>query len=274
MESFGFLESEGEKFVATLIRQGVIGDYLSRDLENYGNLKLTDKGRDFIENPTSFKIVEDIDYSDADVELSLKEGASCAADPELYAILKDLRKKIARKQNLPPYVIFQEPSLEAMATTYPITEEELANIPGVGLGKAKRYGKEFIEVIKRHVAENEIIRPEDIRVRSVPKENNLKVSVIQAIDRKIDLDELAESKGLEFEEMLDVLESIVEAGTKIDINYFIYEILDDEQVEDIMDYFRESEEDDLENAIQELGDEYEENNIRLVRVKFISEMGN
>ena len=250
------------------------GDYLSRDLENYGNLKLTDKGRDFIENPTSFKIVEDIDYSDADVELSLKEGASCAADPELYAILKDLRKKIARKQNLPPYVIFQEPSLEAMATTYPITEEELANIPGVGLGKAKRYGKEFIEVIKRHVAENEIIRPEDIRVRSVPKENNLKVSVIQAIDRKIDLDELAESKGLEFEEMLDVLESIVEAGTKIDINYFIYEILDDEQVEDIMDYFRESEEDDLENAIQELGDEYEENNIRLVRVKFISEMGN
>ena len=274
VESFGFLESEGEKFVATLIRQGVIGDYLSRDLENYGNLKLTDKGRDFIENPTSFKIVEDIDYSDADVELSLKEGASCAADPELYAILKDLRKKIARKQNLPPYVIFQEPSLEAMATTYPITEEELANIPGVGLGKAKRYGKEFIEVIKRHVAENEIIRPEDIRVRSVPKENNLKVSVIQAIDRKIDLDELAESKGLEFEEMLDVLESIVEAGTKIDINYFIYEILDDEQVEDIMDYFRESEEDDLENAIQELGDEYEENNIRLVRVKFISEMGN
>ena len=132
----------------------------------------------------------------------------------------------------------------------------------------------FIEVIKRHVAENEIIRPEDIRVRSVPKENNLKVSVIQAIDRKIDLDELAESKCLEFEEMLDVLESIVEAGTKIDINYFIYEILDDEQVEDIMDYFRESEEDDLENAIQELGDEYEENNIRLVRVKFISEMGN
>lgn len=274
VESFGALEHEGEKFAATLIRQGVIGGYLSRDLENYGNLKLTDKGRKFIDNPTSFKIVEDIDYSDADVELPIKEGVSCAADPELYAILKDLRKKIARKQNLPPYVIFQEPSLEAMATTYPITEEELANIPGVGLGKAKRYGKEFIDVIKRHVDDNDIIRPEDIRVRSVPKENNLKVSIIQAIDRKIDLDELAESKGLEFEELLDVLESIIEAGTKIDINYFIHEILDDDQVEDIMEYFRESEEDDLESAIQELGDEYDENNIRLVRVKFISEMGN
>ncbi len=274
VESFGALEHEGEKFAATLIRQGVIGGYLSRDLENYGNLKLTDKGRRFIDNPTSFKIVEDIDYSDAEVELPIKEEASCAADPELYAILKDLRKKIARKQNLPPYVIFQEPSLEAMATTYPITEEELANIPGVGLGKAKRYGKEFIEVIKRHVDDNDIIRPEDIRVRSVPKENNLKVSIIQAIDRKIDLDELAESKGLEFEELLDVLESIVEAGTKIDINYFIHEILDDDHVEDMIEYFRESEEDDLESAIQELGDEYEEDNIRLVRVKFISEMGN
>lgn len=274
VESFGALEEEGEKYASTLIRQGVIGGYLSRDLENYGNLKLTDKGRSFIDNPTSFKIVEDIDYSDADVELPLKEGVSCAADPELYAILKDLRKKIARTQNLPPYVIFQDPSLEAMATTYPITEEELVSIPGVGVGKAKRYGKEFIELIKRHVDENEIIRPEDIRVRCVPKENNLKVSIIQAIDRKIDLDELAESKGLEFEELLDVVESIVEAGTKIDINYFINEILDEEQEQDIIDYFRESEEDDLESAIQELGDEYEEDKIRLVRVKFISEMGN
>lgn len=274
VESFAALENEGEKFASTLLRQGVIGGFLSRDLENYGNLKLTSKGMDFIKKPTSFKIVEDIDYSDADVELPLREGASCAADPELYAILKDLRKKIARTQNLPPYVIFQDPSLEAMATTYPITEEELVNIPGVGIGKAKRYGKEFLQLIKRHVDENDIIRPEDIRVRSVPKENNLKVSIIQAIDRKIDLDELAESKGLEFEELLDVIESIVEAGTKIDIEYFIHEILDEEQEEDIIEYFRESEEDDLESAIQELGDEYEEDKIRLVRVKFISEMGN
>ncbi len=274
VESFGVLKEEGEKFAATLIRQGVIGGYMSRDLENYGNLKLTDKGKDFIQNPTSFKIVEDIDYSDSDVELPMKDGASCAVDPELYAILKDLRKKIARTQNLPPYVIFQDPSLEAMATTYPITEEELLSIPGVGVGKAKRYGKEFIQLIKQHVEENDIIRPEDIRVRSVPKENNLKVSIIQAIDRKIDLDELAESKGLEFSEMLDILESIVEAGTKIDINYFINEILDEDQEADIIEYFRESEEDDIESAIQELGEEYDEDSIRLVRVKFISEMGN
>lgn len=274
LESFGALEKEGEKFASTLMRQAVINGYLSRDLENYGNIKLTDKGKEFISHPGSFKIVEEIDYSDADMEMPMKEGASCAADPELYSILKDLRKKIARKQNLPPYVIFQEPSLEAMATTYPMTEEELLNIPGVGVGKAKRYGKEFLEIIKRHVEENEIIRPEDIRVRAVPKENNLKVSVIQAIDRKIDLEEVAESKGLEFSELLDVIESIVESGTKIDINYFINELLDDDQVSDIMDYFRESEEDDLENAFQELGNDYEEDTIRLVRVKFISEMGN
>lgn len=274
IDSFGALDEEGEKFASTLIRQAVIGGYISRDLENYGNLKLTDKGKEFIKKPTSFKIVEDIDYSDSDVELPMKEGVTSAADPELYAILKDLRKKIARTQNLPPYVIFQDPSLEAMATTYPVTEEELVNIPGVGVGKAKRYGKEFIQIIKQHVEENDIIRPEDIRVRSVPKENNLKVSIIQAIDRKIDLDELAESKGLEFEELLDILESIVEAGTKIDINYFINEILDEDQETDIIDFFRESEEDDLESAIQELGDEYDEDSIRLVRVKFISEMGN
>lgn len=274
VESFGVLEAEGEKFVAALLRQAVIGGYLSRDLENYGNLRLTERGKDFIGNPTSFKIVEDIDYSDLEAELPLKDGATCAADPELYAILKDLRKKIARVNNLPPYVIFQEPSLEAMATVYPITEEELVNIPGVGVGKAKRYGREFIEVIKSHVRDKEIIRPEDIRVRTVPKENNMKVSVIQAIDRKIDLNELAESKGLEFGELLDVLESIVEAGTKIDISYFIREVFDEEQEEELMSYFRENQEDDLESAIQEFGEDYDEDNIRLARVRFISEMGN
>ena len=274
VESFGSLEKEGEKYATTLLRQAVVGGYLSRDLENYGTLKLTGQGRQFINCPTSFKIVEDIDYSETDIEPVIKGGASSVADPELYAILKNLRKSVARKLELPPYVIFQDPSLEAMATTYPVTEEELLNIPGVGTGKAKRFGKEFLDVIREHVKENEIIRPEDIRVRSVPKKNNLKVSIIQAIDRKIDLDEIAESKGLEFSELLDELESIVEAGTKIDIEYFINEILDEEQEQDIIDYFKECEEDDLEAAIQELGDEYDEDNIRLVRVKFLSEMGN
>lgn len=274
IETFGSLEHEGEKFAATLLRQAVIGGYLSRDLENYGNLRLTDKGRAFIAAPATFRIVEDVDYSELDAELPEHDGASCAADPELYAILRDVRKKIARINNLPPYVIFQEPSLEAMATIYPVTEAELVNIPGVGVGKARRYGKEFLEVIRRHVEENEIVRPEEIRVRSMPKENNMKVSVIQAIDRKIDLGELAESKGLEFGELLDVLESIVESGTKIDINYYIEDLLDEDQEEEIISYFRESEEDDLEKAIQELGEYYDEESIRLVRVKFISEMGN
>ena len=274
LESFGALMREGEKFTSTLLRQAVVGDFLSRDLEHYGNLHITAKGEDFIENPTLFTIVEDIDYSEMEADMPVKEGAMCAADPELYSILKDLRKKIARKNNLPPYVIFQEPSLEAMATSYPVTEEELANVPGVGMGKAKKYGKEFLEVIRTHVEENDIIRPEDIRVRKRPNENNLKVSIIQAIDRKIDLVELAESKGLEFEELLDVIESIVESGTKLDISYFVSDVLDEDQIEELMDYYRESEEDDLEAAIEEFGDEYEEDRLRLVRVKFISEMGN
>lgn len=272
LESFGALEHEGEKFAGSLIRQGVIGGYFVRDLENYGNVKLTKKGEEFIEHPGSFKIVEDVDYSDSD--LPMNSDGSGAADPVLFAMLKDLRKKIARQRDLPPYVIFQEPSLEAMATLYPITEQDLINIPGVGTGKARRYGKEFLELIKLHVKENDIIRPEDIRVRSMPKENNLKVAIIQSIDRKIDLDELAENKGLEFSEFLDILESIVEAGTKIDINYYIEDILDEDQEEDIISYLREQEEDDIETAIQELGDEYDEECIRLVRVKFISEMGN
>ena len=175
---------------------------------------------------------------------------------------------------MPPYVIFQDPSLEAMATTYPISIEELQNIPGVGAGKAKRYGKEFVEIIKRHVDENEIERPEDLRFRSVANKSKMKISIIQGIDRKIALDELADSKGLEFEELLDEIEAIVYSGTKINIDYFLNEIMDEDHQEDIFEYFRESESDDLEAAIQELGADYTEEEIRLVRVKFMSEMGN
>lgn len=273
VEAFGALAEEGEKFAGSLIRQGVIGGYLIRDLENYGNVKLTPKGEEFIKNPGSFKIVEDVDYSETTSDAPAGDGCG-ATDPVLYSMLKDLRKKIARQRDLPPYVIFQEPSLEAMATFYPVSEEDLLNIPGVGKGKARRYGKEFIELIKLHVTENDIIRPEDIRVRSMPKENNRKVAIIQAIDRKIDLDELAESKGLEFSELLDLLEAIVEAGTKIDINYYIEDVLDEDQEEEIISYLREQEDDDIETAIQDLGDDYDEECIRLVRVKFISEMGN
>ena len=274
LDLFGCKSDTDSKLLNAVVRQAIIGGYLIRDIENYGQLKLTDAGRNFIENPVSFMVVEDNDFSEADEEVMVKGGAACAVDPELYSILKDLRKKTAQKLGLPPYVIFQDPSLEAMATTYPISIEELQNIPGVGAGKAKRYGKEFVEIIKRHVDENEIERPEDLRFRSVANKSKMKISIIQGIDRKIALDELADSKGLEFEELLDEIEAIVYSGTKINIDYFLNEIMDEDHQEDIFEYFRESESDDLEAAIQELGADYTEEEIRLVRVKFMSEMGN
>ena len=261
LEVFGSGQGEDERTWNAVIRQALIAGYIGKDIENYGLLKVTKAGHAFLKNPVSFKIVKDVDFDEV-------------VDPELYSILKDLRKKIAKRLELPPYVIFQDPSLEAMATTYPITIEELQNIPGVGAGKAKRYGEEFVKVIKAHVEENEIERPEDLRVRTVANKSKLKVSIIQAIDRKIALDELAESKGLEFGELLDEIEAIVYSGTKINIDYFLHEIMDDEHIDDIFDYFKESESDSLEDAIEEFGMEYSEEEIRLIRIKFLSEMGN
>lgn len=274
LEVFGSGQGEDERTWNAVIRQALIAGYIGKDIENYGLLKVTKAGHAFLKNPVSFKIVKDVDFDEVEEEVPMKGGASCAVDPELYSILKDLRKKIAKRLELPPYVIFQDPSLEAMATTYPITIEELQNIQGVGAGKAKRYGEEFVKVIKAHVEENEIERPEDLRVRTVANKSKLKVSIIQAIDRKIALDELAESKGLEFGELLDEIEAIVYSGTKINIDYFLHEIMDDEHIDDIFDYFKESESDSLEDAIEEFGMEYSEEEIRLIRIKFLSEMGN
>ncbi len=274
IDEFGCCPDADEKFLSTVIMQGTVGGYLEKDVENCDAIHVTAKGKKFLKHPASFKIVEDNEFSEDEIDSRFKGGASCVADPVLYSMLKDLRKKMAKKSDLPPYVIFQDPSLEAMATTYPITIDELANIAGVGAGKAKRYGQEFVDLIKRHVEENEIERPEDIRVRSVANKSKLKISIIHSIDRKIDLEELAESKGLEFDELIDELEAIVEAGTKINIDYFLNEIMDEDHELDIIDYFKESQEDDLEAAIQELGDEFTEEEIRLVRVKFLSEMGN
>ena len=274
LEVFGSGQGEDERTWNAVIRQALIAGYIGKDIENYGLLKVTKAGHAFLKNPVSFKIVKDVDFDEVEEEVPMKGGASCAVDPELYSILKDLRKKIAKRLELPPFVIFQDPSLEAMATTYPITIEELQNIPGVGAGKAKRYGEEFVKVIKAHVEENEIERPEDLRVRTVANKSKLKVSIIQAIDRKIALDELAESKGLEFGELLDEIEAIVYSGTKINIDYFLHEIMDDEHIDDIFDYFKESESDSLEDAIEEFGMEYSEEEIRLIRIKFLSEMGN
>lgn len=274
LEVFGCLSHSDEKFLNSVIRQAILAGYLDKEIENYGAIKLTSSGKKYLAHPKSFKVKEDNVFSDEEEPVMLKGGASCAVDPTLYNILKDLRKKIAKHHNLPPYVIFQDPSLEAMATTYPITIEELAVIPGVGMGKAQRYGSEFVRVIKEHVEENEIERPDDLRVRSLPKPNNERIAIVTSIDRRIALDEIAESKGMEFSELLNIIESIVMSGNKININYFIDEVLDQETQEDIFNFFKESESDNLDEAIQEFGNECTEEEIRLVRIKFISEMGN
>ena len=273
LEVFGSAQGSDEKFLNAVIRQAIIAGYINRDIENYGLLKLTDKAKAFLKKPTSFKIVEDNEFNDEEPVVP-KGGASGAVDPELYSILKDMRKKVAKHQGLPSYVIFQDPSLEAMATTYPITLDELALIPGVGMGKAKRYGQEFVDVIKTYVEENEIERPEDLKVKSVANKSNMKNAIIQAIDRRIALDELADSKGLEFSELLDNIESIVYSGTIINIDYFIDEVIDEDLQNDIFDYFRESEKDDLNDAMVEFGSDCTEEEIRLMRIKFLSEMGN
>lgn len=275
LEVFGSGMGEEERLWNSVIRQALIAGYLTKDVENYGLLKVTPSGHKFLKHPKSFKIVEDTDFDDEEVEETpMRGGASCAVDPALYSMLKDLRKKMSKRLDVPPYVIFQDPSLEAMATIYPITLDELQNIPGVGAGKAKRYGQEFCDLIKTHCEENEIDRPEDLRVRTVANKSKLKVSIIQSIDRKVALDDIALAKGIEFSELLDEVEAIVYSGTKLNIDYFLDEIMDEDHMLDIYDYFKESETDDIEDAMDELGDDYSEEEIRLVRIKFISEMAN
>ena len=272
LECFGCGDDEDAKRWNAVIRQALIAGYLDKDVENYGLLKVTKQGHSFLKKPVSFKIVEDRDFEEE--ETIVQASTSFAVDPELFAMLKNLRKKLSKQLELPPYVIFQDPSLEAMATTYPITIDELKNIPGVGEGKAKRYGEEFCALIKRHCEENEIDRPEDIRIRTVANKSKLKVAIINAIDRKVALDDLAISKGVEFDELLDDVESIVYSGTKLNIDYFLEEILDEENLHEIYDYFKNSDTDSIDAAIEELGGEYTEEEIRLVRIKFISEVGN
>ena len=271
LDCFGCGDQKEARFWNTILRQALLGGFIYKEVENYGLLKLTPEGRKFMKSPTSFMVSEDNDFEDDGLDMS---GGTSAVDEELLAMLKDLRKKVAREKSIPPYVIFQDASLEAMATVYPVTIEELKNIPGVGEGKAKRYGKVFCELIMKHCEENEIERPEDLRVRTVANKSKNKVSIIQAIDRKVDLHDIARSKGLDFEELLDELDAIVDSGTKLDISYYLNSVMDADQIEDIFEYFRESDTDDIDDALDELGDEYDEEQIRLVRIKFISEIGN
>lgn len=273
LEIFGVGEDIDEKIWFSVIHQALIAGYLQKDVDNYGVLKVTDKGRSFLKKPQSFTIVEDRDF-DEEEEIPMQGGASCAVDPCLYQMLKDLRKRMSSELDVPPYVIFQDASLEAMATIYPQTFEELQHIPGVGAGKANRYGEAFCKLIKKHCEENEIDRPEDLRIRTVANKSKIKVSIIQSIDRKVALDDIAVAKGIEFDELLDEIEAIVYSGTKLNIDYFIEDVMDEEHVNDIYLYFKESDTDDLEEALEELGNDYSEEEIRLVRIKFISEMAN
>lgn len=273
LEVFGLGEDEDPVIWNPVIRQALIAGYLKKDVENYGLLKLTASGKAFINNPKPFMIVLDNEFSDDEDKDSI-ENIGSALDDTLFKMLKDLRRSMAGRLEVPPYVIFQDVSLEQMATMYPVNEKELQNIQGVGAGKAKRYGKEFCELIKRYCEENEIERPEELRVRTVPNKSMKKVKIIQSIDRKIPLDDIATAEGLDFEELLDNVEDIVYSGMKLNIDYFIEDVMDEDHIDDIYDYFAESETDDLDTAQEELGNDYSEDEIRLIRIKFLSEMAN
>lgn len=273
LEEFGAGEDEDSKVWNPVIRQGIIAGYIEKEVENYGVLKVTAAGKKFVKKPVSFMIALDNEFSAYD-EDELQEGGSGVLDPRLFKMLKSLRKEMSKKMNIPQYVIFQDVSLEQMATVYPVTLEELQQIQGVGAGKAKRYGKKFVELIKSHCDENEIERPEEMRVRTVAKKSMLKVKIIQSIDRQVALDDIANALGLDFDELLDELEAIVYSGTKLNIDYFLEDVMDEDHVDDLYDYFMESETDGLKVAMEELGDQYSEDELRLVRIKFISELAN
>lgn len=274
LENYGAASDVDESTLYAIVRQAMLSGYLSKDIDSYGDLKLTSEGKKYIRRPSRFEVPIEVKDEEND-EMEGGAVACAAADDVLFSILKDVRKKISKKCDVPPFVIFQDPSLEAMATTYPITMDELMTIPGVGVSKAKRYGDEFLRVIKEYVEENEIIRPEDLRIRTVAKKSTRKKQIIAAIDRRVDLDDLAESNGMSMEEMLDELEAIVFSGTKVNINYFIEEVVDPDEEKEIYDYFKNAESDDIKTAMEELGEDYYDIiHVRLVRIKFHCDLGN
>lgn len=273
LEEFGSGEDMDDKIWVPVIQQALIAGYLKKEVENYGLIKITADGKKFLKNPVSFMIVENVVNNDEDDE-EAHEGENGTLDPELYNQLKKLRKKVAEKHDVPPYVIFQDVSLEQMALMYPINLKELQNIPGVGEGKAKRYGQAFCDLIKEHCEANDIERPEELRVRTVANKSKNKVKIIQSIDRQMPLDDIASSLNLDFDELLDEIDAIVYSGTKLNIDYFLEEVMDEDHIDDIFDYFQNSQTDKIKVAIAELGSDYPEDEIRLVRVKFLSEMAN
>jgi ATP-dependent DNA helicase RecQ len=273
-EFFGVGSEKSSSFWNAVVRQGLIMGLIDKNIENYGLISITPAGEKFIDHPTTVRVAEDRDY-DEEENKSVAPANGGAADEELYAMLKDLRKQVARKHDLPPYVIFQDPSLADMAIHYPITIEEMQNISGVGAGKAKKFGAEFISLIKAYVEEKEIIRPQDMVVKSVANKSSNKIFIIQSIDRQMDFDDIARAKNLSFDELLTEIETIVNSGTRLNINYFLDTYMDEDKVDDIFLYFKEdAESDSLAEAYEELGSEYTEEEIRLVRIKFLCEAGN
>ncbi|MCB0477394.1 MAG: DNA helicase RecQ [Crocinitomicaceae bacterium] len=275
LPGFGSGKDKDENHWNAVLRQALVRGYLSKDIESYGVIKLSQKGIDFMANPREIQLVLERDYSaevDGDIVLNQKGGAT--TDEDLFNMLMDLRKKISKSKDIPPFVIFQEPSINDMATQYPISIEELTNIQGVGMGKAKRYGKEFVELISKYVAENEIDRPMDYVVKSIVNKSGMKVHLIQNIDRKMPLEDIGSSQGKDLEEIIEEIEAIVASGTKVDIDYYIDEILDESHQEEIYDYFSEAETDDIQEAYEEFDGDYTEEELRLMRIKFMSEMAN
>ncbi len=273
---FGIGKEKEERFWMALIRQVIVSGLLKKEIEQYGVLKLTEEGKRFLKNPVSFLMTEDHVYEqegDSGVVVSAK-GADAIVDEQLMAMLKDLRKKVAKKLGVPPFVVFQDPSLEDMTLKYPTNLNELANVHGVGEGKAKKFGQDFVELIARYVEENDIVRPDDLIVKSTGVNSALKLYIIQNTDKKIPLEDIANSKGLEMEELVKAMEQIIYSGTKINIDYCLDEMLDEDQQEEIMEYFMEADSDKIQLALDEFGGEYDDEELRLMRIKFISEVAN
>ncbi|MET1054465.1 MAG: DNA helicase RecQ [Pedobacter sp.] len=276
LPEFGLGKVEGENLWKSLVRQAVLNNFLSKDIDNYGLLRLTNSGTDFIANPYALKFIlnEPIDSASDDDEDDVKHGSG-TLDTQLLQLLKDLRKKIAKQKNVPPFVVFQDPSLEEMCTHYPISMEELKQISGVGNGKALKFGTPFLELIKKYVADNDIERPIDLIIKTQANKSQLKVSIIQNVDRQIGLEDIAKSKGITYFEILKEIEAIVNSGTKLNLNYFVDEIMDDDRQDEVFDYFRSAENDSIDEALKDLGEtDYTREEIQLMRIKFMSELGN
>ncbi len=274
LPGFGIGKEKDENFWNAVIRQSLVAGLIYKDIESYGILKFSEDGKEFIKNPRSFTLLKEHDFSVTDDDISASAAKGGAFDEVLYQMLLDLRKSISKQKNIPPFVIFQEPSLKDMCFQYPITIDELTNIQGVGNGKAARYGAPFVALIANYVEENDIERPQDIVMKSVANKSMLKVQLIQNIDRKLPLEDIGRSQGKSIDEVIDEIEAIVSSGTRVNINYYIDDILDTENQEEIYEYFSEAETDDLIEAYKEFDGDYSEEELRLMRIKFMSEMAN